>query len=308
MSKFIRIREVGLRDGLQLSRTRISYETKIKWIKRQCEAGFREMEVTSFVPPSLLPQFSDAQKVVNEANKIEDLIPSVLVPNLKGGLNALKSHSKKILFVISASEQHNLSNVNCDIKQSLLMFNDLIKERKNSGLDKKVMISGAIATSFGCSIQGHVKEKDVLDIADKLIDIGADEINIADTVGYANPNQVSNLFKKLIKLSDKTPFGAHFHDTRGMGLTNVKSALDEGVTLFDASLGGLGGCPFAPGASGNIATEDCAYMIEAMGYDTGIDLNKLISLRKSLSKWMTEDKLLGNLSNSGLAKNFKLNH
>ena len=135
-----------------------------------------------------------------------------------------------------------------------------------------------------------------------------DEINIADTVGYANPNQVSNLFKKLIKLSDKTPFGAHFHDTRGMGLTNVKSALDEGVTLFDASLGGLGGCPFAPGASGNIATEDCAYMIEAMGYDTGIDLNKLISLRKSLSKWMIEDTLLGNLSNSGLAKNFKLNH
>ena len=277
MSKFIRIREVGLRDGLQLSRTRISYETKIKWIKRQCEAGFREMEVTSFVPPSLLPQFSDAQKVVDEANKIEDLIPSVLVPNLKGGLNALKSHSKKILFVISASEQHNLSNVNCDIKQSLLMFNDLIKERKNSGLDQKVII-------------------------------GTDEINIADTVGYANPNQVSNLFKKLIKLSDKTPFGAHFHDTRGMGLTNVKSALDEGVTLFDASLGGLGGCPFAPGASGNIATEDCAYMIEAMGYDTGIDLNKLISLRKSLSKWMTEDTLLGNLSNSGLAKNFKLNH
>ena len=162
MSKFIRIREVGLRDGLQLSRTRISYETKIKWIKRQCEAGFREIEVTSFVPPSLLPQFSDAQKVVYEANKIEDLIPSVLVPNLKGGLNALKSHSKKILFVISASEQHNLSNVNCDIKQSLLMFNDLIKESKNSGLDKKVMISGAIATSFGCSIQGHVKEKDVL--------------------------------------------------------------------------------------------------------------------------------------------------
>ena len=138
MSKFIRIREVGLRDGLQLSRTRISYETKIKWIKRQCEAGFREMEVTSFVPPSLLPQFSDAQKVVDEANKIEDLIPSVLVPNLKGGLNALKSHSKKILFVISASEQHNLSNVNCDIKQSLLMFNDLIKERKNSGLDKSL--------------------------------------------------------------------------------------------------------------------------------------------------------------------------
>ena len=223
-------------------------------------------------------------------------------------MNALKGHSKKILFVISASEQHNLSNVNCDIKQSLLMFNDLIKESKNSGLDKKVMISGAIATSFGCSIQGHVKEKDVLDIADKLIDIGTDEINIADTVGYANPTQVSNLFKKLIKLSDKTPFGAHFHDTRGMGLTNVKSALDEGVTLFDASLGGLGGCPFAPGASGNIATEDCAYMIEAMGYDTGIDLNKLISLRKSLSKWMTEDTLLGNLSNSGLAKNFKLNH
>ena len=151
MSKFIRIREVGLRDGLQLSRTRISYETKIKWIKRQCEAGFREMEVTSFVPPSLLPQFSDAQKVVNEANKIEDLIPSVLVPNLKGGLNALKSHSKKILFVISASEQHNLSNVNCDIKQSLLMFNDLIKERSGKNLDDYEL------RKIGSEIEGLIK-------------------------------------------------------------------------------------------------------------------------------------------------------
>tara|TARA_Y100000991_G_C21966371_1_gene347065 strand:+ start:814 stop:1734 length:921 start_codon:yes stop_codon:yes gene_type:complete len=302
----IQIREVGLRDGLQLSKTKLSSEIKIKWCSLQSQAGFKEIEVTSFVPPSVLPQFSDASKIVYASNKINNLIPSVLVPNLKGALIALDNNSKKINFVLSASEMHNRSNVNSTIKKSLSMFKDFVRERNIRGLKNKVQISAAIATSFGCSIQGDVKKKNVIKICEKLLEMGAEELNIADTVGYANPNQVKEIFKSLNKISKNIPLAAHFHDTRGMGLANVISAIDEGVKRFDASLGGLGGCPYAPGASGNIATEDCVYMIESMGYNTGIDLKKLLKLRKSLKEWMKNDILYGNLLTSGFAKTFNI--
>tara|TARA_B100001564_G_scaffold72871_1_gene57915 strand:+ start:1855 stop:2775 length:921 start_codon:yes stop_codon:yes gene_type:complete len=302
----IQIREVGLRDGLQLSKTKLSSEIKIKWCSLQSQAGFKEIEVTSFVPPSVLPQFSDASKIVYASNKINNLIPSVLVPNLKGALIALDNNSKKINFVLSASEMHNQSNVNSTIKKSLSMFKDFIKERNIRGLKNKVQISAAIATSFGCSIQGDVEKKNVIKICEKLLEMGAEELNIADTVGYANPNQVKEIFKSLNKISKNIPLAAHFHDTRGMGLANVISAIDEGVKRFDASLGGLGGCPYAPGASGNIATEDCVYMIESMGFSTGIDLKKLLKLRKSLKEWMKNDILYGNLLTSGFAKTFNI--
>ena len=306
MKNLIQIREVGLRDGLQLSKTKLSSEIKIKWCSLQSQAGFKEIEVTSFVPPSVLPQFSDASKIVYASNKINNLIPSVLVPNLKGALIALDNNSKKINFVLSASEMHNRSNVNSTIKKSLSMFKDFVRERNIRGLKNKVQISAAIATSFGCSIQGDVEKKNVIKICEKLLEIGAEELNIADTVGYANPNQVKEIFKSLNKISKNIPLAAHFHDTRGMGLANVISAIDEGVKRFDASLGGLGGCPYAPGASGNIATEDCVYMIESMGFSTGIDLKKLLKLRKSLKEWMKNDILYGNLLTSGFAKTFNI--
>lgn len=306
MKNSIQIREVGLRDGLQLSKTKLSSEIKIKWCSLQSQAGFKEIEVTSFVPPSVLPQFSDASKIVYASNKINNLIPSVLVPNLKGALIALDNNSKKINFVLSASEMHNQSNVNSTIKKSLSMFKDFVRERNIRGLKNKVQISAAIATSFGCSIQGDVKKKNVIKICEKLLEMGAEELNIADTVGYANPNQVKEIFKSLNKISKNIPLAAHFHDTRGMGLANVISAIDEGVKRFDASLGGLGGCPYAPGASGNIATEDCVYMIESMGFSTGIDLKKLLKLRKSLKEWMKNDILYGNLLTSGFAKTFNI--
>ena len=306
MKNSIQIREVGLRDGLQLSKTKLSSEIKIKWCSLQSQAGFKEIEVTSFVPPSVLPQFSDASKIVYASNKINNLIPSVLVPNLKGALIALDNNSKKINFVLSASEMHNQSNVNSTIKKSLSMFKDFVRERNIRGLKNKVQISAAIATSFGCSIQGDVEKKNVIKICEKLLEIGAEELNIADTVGYANPNQVKEIFKSLNKISKNIPLAAHFHDTRGMGLANVISAIDEGVKRFDASLGGLGGCPYAPGASGNIATEDCVYMIESMGFSTGIDLKKLLKLRKSLKEWMKNDILYGNLLTSGFAKTFNI--
>ena len=306
MKNLIQIREVGLRDGLQLSKTKLSSEIKIKWCSLQSQAGFKEIEVTSFVPPSVLPQFSDASKIVYASNKINNLIPSVLVPNLKGALIALDNNSKKINFVLSASEMHNRSNVNSTIEKSLSMFKDFVRERNIRGLKNKVQISAAIATSFGCSIQGDVEKKNVIKICEKLLEMGAEELNIADTVGYANPNQVKEIFKSLNKISKNIPLAAHFHDTRGMGLANVISAIDEGVKRFDASLGGLGGCPYAPGASGNIATEDCVYMIESMGFSTGIDLKKLLKLRKCLKEWMKNDILYGNLLTSGFAKTFTI--
>jgi len=302
LKDIIQIREVGLRDGLQLSKTKLSTETKIKWLKQQFKSGFREIEVTSFVPPTILPQFNDATKIVYEANKIQNFLPSVLVPNLKGGLVALDNKSKKINFVLSASEMHNKSNVNSTIQKSLSMFKDLIIERDNRGLKNDVIISASIATSFGCSIQGKVEQNKLIEICEKLILMGANELNIADTVGYANPKQVNQIFKNLLQISGNIPVAAHFHDTRGMGLANVKSAIDQGIKRFDASLGGLGGCPYAPGATGNIATEDCVYMIESMGFHTGIDLIKLLNLRKSLAKWMIKDTLYGNLLNAGLTK------
>ena len=201
---------------------------------------------------------------------------------------------------------HNQSNVKSTIEKSLSMFNDFVTERNTRGLKNKVQISAAVATSFGCSIQGKVEKKTVIKICEKLLEMGADELNIADTVGYANPYQVKEIFKSLYKISGHIPLAAHFHDTRGMGLANVISAIDEGVKRFDASLGGLGGCPYAPGASGNIATEDCVYMIESMGYNTGIDLKKLLKLRKSLKEWMKKDVLYGNLLTSGFAKTFNI--
>ena len=304
MKNSIQIREVGLRDGLQLSKTKLSSEIKIKWCSLQSQAGFKEIEVTSFVPPSVLPQFSDASKIVYASNKINNLIPSVLVPNLKGALIALDNNSKKINFVLSASEMHNKSNVNATIQKSLSMFKDLIIERDNRGLKNDVIISASIATSFGCSIQGKVEQNKLIEICEKLILMGANELNIADTVGYANPRQVNQIFKNLLQISGNIPVAAHFHDTRGMGLANVKSAIDQGIKRFDASLGGLGGCPYAPGATGNIATEDCVYMIESMGFHTGIDLIKLLNLRKSLAKWMIKDTLYGNLLNAGLTKTY----
>ena len=304
MADLVSIREVGLRDGLQLSKTRLSTKTKLEWCKEQASIGFKEIEVTSFVPASILPQFSDSLAVLKEAQKNESLLASVLVPNYRGAVNALVAGAKKISFVISASDAHNHSNVNCSIEKSLSMLKDFIEECKIKNLYGSVLISGAISTSFGCSIQGRVSPKKVCEIAEKMAFLGVDEISLADTVGYANPSQVSELFRNVLNLKGKVELAGHFHDTRGMGLANVLSAFNVGVKRFDASLGGLGGCPFAPGASGNIATEDCVYMFESMGVYSGVDINNLLKLRKKLNKWMFKDKLFGHLLNSGLPKGF----
>jgi len=305
MSDQATVREVGLRDGLQLVEQVLPTKTKLEWCRLQAATGFSEIEVTSFVPPSVIPQFADAADVLAGAMKIAGLRASVLVPNLKGGLRALDHGAEKVSLVLSASEAHNMSNVRRPTDASIAEFKDLVAERDDRGLKGTVEISCALATSFGCSIQGEVLEARVFEIAEQLVEAGADELNIADTVGYANPAQVRRMLTEIGRIAGDIPVAAHFHDTRAMGLANVVAAAEAGVRRFDASLGGLGGCPFAPGASGNIATEDCVYLLESIGLATGIDIDGLLDLRERLDDWLPDERVEGRLMKARPAKTFR---
>jgi hydroxymethylglutaryl-CoA lyase len=295
------IREVGLRDGLQLVKSFLATERKIAWCRQEVAAGLKEVEVTSFVPPSIVPQFADAAEVAQAAVQIDGLAVAALVPNLKGATRGFDAGVAKINFVLSASEAHNLANVRRTTAQSLEDFGRIIAERKARGLATKVV--GGIATTFGCTIQGHVPEAQVLRLVESLAAAGSDEIVLADTVGYANPAQVRRIFSAVAAIFDR-PIYAHFHDTRGLGLANVSAAVDAGITRFDASIGGLGGCPFAPGASGNIDTEDCAFLLESLGFDTGLDIDKLVALRERVVQWLPQERVGGMIAQAGLPKTF----
>ena len=295
------IREVGLRDGLQLVKSILATERKIAWCQEEVAAGLKEVEVTSFVPPSVVPQFADAAEVAQAAVAIDGLAVAALVPNLKGATRGFDAGVGKINVVLSASEAHNLANVRRSTAESLADFGRIIAERKARGLATKVV--AGIATTFGCTIQGHVPEAQVLRLVESLAAAGADEIALADTVGYANPAQVKRIFSAVAAIFDK-PIYAHFHDTRGLGLANVSAAVDAGITRFDASIGGLGGCPFAPGASGNIDTEDCAFLLESLGFDTGLDIDKLVALRARVAQWLPQERVGGMIAQAGLPKTF----
>jgi hydroxymethylglutaryl-CoA lyase len=264
-------------------------------------AGLAEVEVTSFVPPSVVPQFADAAEVAQAAAGIDGLAVAALVPNLKGATRGFEAGVDKINFVLSASEAHNLANVRRSTAESVTDFSRIIAERKARGLATKVV--AGIATTFGCTIQGHVPEAHVLRLVESLAAAGSDEIVLADTVGYANPAQVKRIFSAVAAIFDK-PVYAHFHDTRGLGLANVSAAVDAGITRFDASIGGLGGCPFAPGASGNIDTEDCAFLLESLGFDTGLDIEKLVALRERVAQWLPQERVGGMIAQAGLPKTF----
>lgn len=305
MGARVTVREVGLRDGLQLVAAFVETEHKIEWCRQEVRAGVTEIEVTSFVPEKVVPQFADALRVVEAAKRIEGLTVAALVPNHKGALRAIESGVSKANYVLSASEQHNLANVRRSTEDSLLDFERIVAERKSRGAATKIV--GGIATAFGCTLQGHVPEARVFEIAERLGAAGADELIVADTVGYANPTQVRRIFANISKIFPG-PVYAHFHDTRGLGLANVVAALDAGVTRFDASVGGLGGCPFAPGASGNIDMEDCVFLLESMGFDTGIDVGRLVALRDQVQQWLPGERLGGSIACSGLPKTYRAEH
>ena len=298
------LREVGPRDGIQMVKTILSTEQKLEWCRREAAAGVRYIEVTSFVPVHVVPQFADAAEVARGTLGIAGLEPAVLVPNLKGAQRAFDVGVPKVNYVLSASEEHNRSNVRRSTDESIEDFRRIIAERDQRGLKGKVGVAAGLATSFGCTIQGTVPEKRVIEIAQLMAEAGAEEISLADTVGYGNPGQVRRLFGAVAKVAGRIPLAAHFHDTRGLGIANVAAAVEAGVRRFDASLAGLGGCPFAPGATGNINSEDCVFLLESMGFETGVDIDKLVSLRAEVETWLPGERFFGMVARAGLPKTF----
>jgi hydroxymethylglutaryl-CoA lyase len=277
---------------------------KKEWISAEAAAGVTEIQVCSFVPVKVIPQFSDCAEVVAHARSLPGLVVSALAPNLKGAERGFATGVHKLGYVLSASESHNLSNVRRSTDESLLDFKRIVELRRSNEEWSKVKLAGGISTAFGCTIEGNVSADVVLRLAEKYVEYGADELNVADTVGYANPGQVKDLFTRLRSALGDVPLSAHFHDTRGLGLANSYAALEAGIRTFDACLGGMGGCPFAPGASGNVVTEDLVFMFEAMGLRTGIDLDRLIAVREIIAAALPGEPLYGAIARARTPKGF----
>jgi len=294
------VHEVGPRDGLQSIQTIFPTDAKMEWIRAEAAAGVPQIQVGSFVPPKLLPQMADSGDVVRQSIEIPDLTVSALVPNLRGAENGMAAGAHQIGVVLSVSEAHNFANVNRSVQQSLDGFSEIVTYRDAHEEYKDVVISGGLATAFGCTIDGPVAVTDVMRVAEEFLKRGADRISVADTVGYANPGQVKSLFEELYRtVGTDVAVGAHFHDTRGLGMANAFAALEAGVRELDACLGGLGGCPYAPGASGNIVSEDLVFMLEAMGMRTGIDLDALVACREIMERHLTDEPVHGAFATAG---------
>lgn len=297
------VREVGLRDGLQSIETILSTEQKIEWIRDAYGAGQREIEVGSFVPAHLLPQLADTSELVKFAKTLPGLFVSVLVPNLKGAERAFDAQADLLLVPLSASHAHSLANLRKTPDEVIAEFSRIRAARDASA--SQTLLEGGIGTAFGCALQGEVASTDVLRCMQGLLDAGADRVSIADTVGYADPGAVRDLFERARSLAGDKFWCGHFHDTRGLALANVYAALGAGVARFDATLAGIGGCPHAPGASGNVASEDLAFMLASMGIDTGIDIARLLTLRGKVAEWLVAQSLHGTLWRAGLPKTFR---
>ncbi|HEX3864810.1 MAG TPA: hydroxymethylglutaryl-CoA lyase [Stellaceae bacterium] len=304
MGDRVRIREVGMRDGLQSIATVLPTETKIAWLDAEYAAGVRDIEVSSFVPPKLLPQLADAEAVVRHALTLPGLAVAALIPNSRGAERGIALGVPEMNFVLSVSEGHNLSNVRRSTGESVEDFRRVVALCREKGGTNRPKINCALATAFGCTIEGDVDEDRVRRIANEAAEAGADGIILADTVGYGQPAAIGRVFRNIIADVGSLPVAAHFHDTRGLGLANVLAAFEAGCRLFDASLGGLGGCPYAPGATGNIVLEDTAFLFEAMGVETGIDISKLEPVRDLVHRALPEVTLYGAIAKAGLPRNF----
>lgn len=304
-SRQVVINEVGLRDGLQSIATILTTQQKREWVLEAYQAGIRELEAGSFVPPKLLPQLADTAELVAYAKTLPGLFVSVLVPNLKGAERAIDSGADLMVLPISASYEHSLANVRKTPDEMLVELERIQAAKQAAGAS--TIIEAGIGTAFGCSIQGHVDSSEVLRLSQSALEAGADRISLADTVGYADPRKVSELFSQVIALVGDPCWRAHFHDTRGLALANVCAALDAGITRFDASLAGIGGCPNSPGASGNVATEDLTFMLSSMRHEIDIDITKLLELREKIAKWLSSEETYGTLWRAGLPKTFEAN-
>ena len=294
----ILISEVGPRDGLQSVAACMPTADKLRWISALHAAGLREIEVGSFVPARLLPQLADTAEVVAHALTLPGLTVLALVPNLRGAQAALAAGVHKITVPVSASPAHSMANVRKS-PQAMVDEVRLINALRRS-VAPQVGLEAAISTAFGCTLQGAVPEDEVIRLAAQCAEAGADDVGLSDTTGHANPAQVRRLFKRLRAEIGGKAGAAHMHNTRGLGLANCLAAYEAGVRTFDASLGGLGGCPYAPGASGNVVTEDLVFMFEAMGIATGIELTRLIAARAPLQAGLPGEPLYGMTPEAGL--------
>ncbi len=300
------VREVGPRDGLQLVKQVLPTDTKINWIKAEAQAGMVEFEVCSFVPPHIIPQFADAKAVAGRAmEEIDGIRVMALTPNIKGAEFAFDIGVHCLNVVLSVSKTHNEANVRRSREQSIADFREIVKMRDADPRLKHMKIGVGLATALGCTLEGNVPEDETLRVLGEVLDAGADEVGLPDTVGYAHPTQVRSLFTKAIKQAGDVPIITHFHDTRGLGLANVYAALEAGAKHFDASLAGLGGCPFAPGATGNIVMEDLVFLLESEGLRTGVDIEKLRNAREIVEAVLPEEDKHGRILKAGLPKGFE---
>lgn len=296
------ISECGPRDGLQILAQIMPTDAKKRWLAALHAAGLREIEVCSFVPAKLMPQMADAADIVAFARTLPGLTVLALVPNLRGAEAAIAAGAHKITIPVSGSEEHSLANVRRTRSEMVAEVRRIVEYRNS--VAPQVGVEANVSVAFGCTIAGPVPEDDVVRLCTKLIDAGVDDSGLSDTTGMANPAQVRRLFGRVIREIGEKTGAAHMHNTRGLGLANNLAAYDAGVRIFDSSLGGLGGCPHAPGASGNVVTEDLVFMFEAMGIRTGIDLEKLVAARRPMRDGLPGTEVHGMIAEAGLPKGF----
>lgn len=299
----VTLRDTSLRDGLQSIARTVPTDAKRDWLRGLYDAGLRDIEVGSFVPPRLLPQLADTAELLDAAASLPGLQLTVLVPNLKGAQRAIDSPAHRMVLPLSASRAHSLANLRKPPEDVVAEIAAIVAARDAAGSPCRVEVG--ISTAFGCTLQGEVAPIEVLRLVRAVLAAGADQVSLADTVGFANPAQVAELFAAARDLAGERLWSAHFHDTRGLGLANAYAAWTTGIRRFDGSAGGIGGCPHAPGASGNVATEDLAWMFAGIGAATGVDVDALIALRGRIAHWLDGEPLHGAIWRAGLPRTLR---
>jgi len=304
MGEKVTVCEVGPRDGLQMAKTTMPTAVKTRWIAALEASGLPEIEVGSFVPAKLIPQMADTAEIVRRAVLLPNVVIVALAPNLKGAQNAYDAGAHRISIPVSVSEGHSRANLNRTPAEQVAEVARIVEWVRDQ--PRKMEVEGACSTAFGCSFDGRVPTASVVRVASGLAKAGVDMVGLADTVGYGHPALIREVVRAVRgEIGDKLD-GLHLHDTMGLGIANALAGLEEGVRNFDAALAGLGGCPFAPGASGNIVTEDLVFMLESMGFDTGIDLRKLIAARAILHEGLPAEAQHGHVPQAGIPKTFRV--
>lgn len=304
MIRDVIISEVGPRDGLQSIARVMPLAAKIRWVRALAEAGLAEIEIGSFVNPKLLPQMADTGDLAAEAIRLPGVAILALVPNLKGAERAFAAGVPRVSVPVSVSESHSRKNINMTPEEAIGQVREIHQHRRSLGAPQLPGLEVGLSTAFGCTMEGAIDEDRVIRLAVMAAEAGADTVGLSDTTGMGNPAQVKRLFTRLRAELGEKAGGAHFHNTRGQGLANVWAALEVGVRTFDSSQAGLGGCPYAPGATGNIVTEDLVFLLEASGFRTGVDIEKLIAASAILAEALPGEPLYGHVPEAGLPKGF----